>query len=98
MRKRTKKTARIIFAVLVVFGFVLGLSVSASAQTLEPKLLWKKQFKWEINSVDLATESSDVILSLTSGEIILFNKNGNERFHWGPRVDRGGGAVSISKD
>ena len=98
MRTRNGKTTKIIFAALVLFGFVLALSVSASAQSLDPKLLWRKEFKWKINSLDLATESGDVILSLVSGEIILLNKNGKERFHWGPRVDRGGGAVSISKD
>lgn len=31
-------------------------------------------------------------------EVILYDKDGNERFHWGPRVDRGAGGGQISDD
>ena len=68
-------------------------------EALEPTLKWKKEFKYEVKNVDLATETGDVILSLENGgQIILFDKDGNERFHWGPRIDRVAGAAHISKD
>lgn len=82
--------------ILTLMIFIIGWAVEAEA--LQPKLLWEKEFKQEIDFIDLATESGDVILSLGKREIILYDKNGNKRFHWGPRIDRRTGGVGISKD
>ena len=79
--------------IICVLGWVIR------AEALEPTLKWKKEFKYKVKNVDLATETGDVILSLENGgEIILFDKDGNERFHWGPRIDRRAGGARISKD
>lgn len=93
MRERSYRPVTLI---LVLVMFILGWAVKAEA--LEPTLKWKKEFKYEITSVDLAIETGDVILALNGREIILFDKQGNKRFHWGPRVDRNVGNVGISKD
>ena len=85
---------RLISALIIC---VLGWAMRAEA--LEPTLKWKKEFKYKVRNVDLATETGDVILSLENGgEIVLFDKDGNERFHWGPRIDRRAGGAGISKD
>lgn len=93
MGRGSKKPITLILALII---FVLGWAMKA--QALEPTLKWKKEFKYEIGSVDLAIETGDVILDLNGREIILFDKQGNKRFHWGPRVDRNVGNVGISKD
>lgn len=74
------------------------------AEALEPRLLWKKEFRYTVKNIDLAAGSGDVLVALkgkgngVGKEVILFDKDGNERFHWGPRMDRRAGAVTISKD
>lgn len=88
---------KIIVAVLALI-FVSVLAIAATAEALEPNLLWKKDFKYTIESVDLAYETGEVIAGLGGSEVILFDKAGKERFHWGPRIDRAGGGVKISKD
>lgn len=94
MRKLGAKGMTMILALMV---FAIGWAMKAEA--LEPTLKWKKEFKHRVKNVDLATETGDVILSLENGgEIILFDKDGNERFHWGPRIDRRAGGAGISKD
>jgi len=94
MRKKANKAITIFLALII---FVLGPAMKAHA--LEPTLKWKKEFKHEVKNVDLATDTGDVILSLEKGgEVVLFDKDGNERFHWGPRIDRRAGAAHISKD
>lgn len=94
MRKRSCKPATAILALVI---FTIGWAMQAEA--LEPTLKWKKEFKYKVKDVDLATETGDVILSLENGgQIILFDKDGNETFHWGPRIDRVAGGVGISKD
>jgi len=87
---------KILVAALILIGVFANWVTFAEA--LDVKLLWKKEFKHGINALDLATETGDVLISLNKKEIILFDKSGNERFHWGPRIDRACGVVSISKD
>jgi len=94
MRKRINKRIMLILALTI---FVLGWAMRADA--LEPTLKWKKEFKYKVKDADLAADTGDVILSLeNAGEVILFDKDGNERFHWGPRIDRRAGRAVISKD
>ncbi|MEW6067401.1 MAG: hypothetical protein AB1610_03795 [Nitrospirota bacterium] len=77
---------KIMVTILAFIGFVSLIAVTTEA--LEPKLLWEKEFKHKISTLDLATETGDVIVNLKAGrEVILYDKNGNERFHWGPRID-----------
>lgn len=94
MGKVINKTMGMLLALI----FVSILSMATTAEALEPRLLWEKKFKYPIDSVDLATETGQVILSLDKREIILYDRNGNERFHWGPRIDRAAGGAQISKD
>lgn len=101
LRRKTKMNKRInttIVRGLALIAFFSILLIEIRAEALDPKLLWKKEFKQEIESVDLATESGDVILSLGKREIIIYDRTGNKRFHWGPRIDRMAGGVGISKD
>jgi WD40 repeat protein len=63
-----------------------------------------KEFKYKVKHMDLATGSGDVVVVLkgkegVGKEVILFDKGGNERFHWGPRMDRRvGWSGTISND
>lgn len=96
-RKMNKNICKAMLFRVVLVGLVLSLPIRAEA--LEPKLLWKKEFKDEVNSVGLAKETGEVIVGTSeSSQVILYDKNGNERFHWGPRADRGAYDVRISKD
>lgn len=90
--------SRILLSFLTLIGVISIITFAVKAEALEPKLLWEKEFKHNIESVDLATETGDVILSLDKKEIILLDKNGIEKFHWGPRIDRIVGGTQISKD
>jgi WD40 repeat protein len=91
-----------------IIGFFILIGVLASwvtfAEALDVKLLWKKEFRYKVKSIDFATDSGDVLVALqgkdegVGKELILFDKGGNERFHWGPRMDRMVGSPTISKD
>lgn len=84
---------------LVLTVFISAFIPTAKAEALEPKLLWEKTLPFKIYDVKMAAESGDVILSSKEArQIILYDKNGNERFHWGPRIDRRPHKVSISAD
>jgi hypothetical protein len=99
MRRNVKKTA-------ITFFILIGTLVSwvTFAEALDVKLLWKKEFRYKVKSIDFATGSGDVLVALkgkdegVGKEVILFDKSGNERFHWGPRMDRMVGSPTISKD
>jgi phosphoribosyl-AMP cyclohydrolase len=91
-----------------IIGFFILIGVLASwvtfAEALDVKLLWKKEFRHEVKDIDFAAGSGDVLVALkgkdeTIGkEVLLFDKGGNERFHWGPRMDRMAGSLTMSKD
>jgi hypothetical protein len=91
---------------IIAFFIVIGVLVNwvTFAEALDVKLLWKKEFRYKVKSIDFATGSGDVLVALkgkdegVGKELILFDKGGNERFHWGPRMDRRVGPVTISKD
>ncbi len=100
MKSSIKKT--VIEALLIIGVLVNWVTI---AQALDVKLLWKKEFKYRVKHINLATGSGDVIVVLkgkeggVGKEIILFDKAGNERFHWGPRMDRRvGWSATISND
>jgi len=85
---------------VAIFIFVFSAPVFAMApevDALEPSLLWEKKFDKRVRSVILAKDSGDVVISIKD-EIFLFDKNGNETSHWGPRLDRVSGNVDISSD
>ena len=88
-----------IYMIAVMLLVLVGCATigKPSAHAIEPKLLWTKTFESTIMSAEMARDTGDVILS-TSEEVILYDKDGNERFHWGPRVDRGAGIADISDD
>jgi hypothetical protein len=94
-----KIVGKIILMFMILGSFLLVPLMTADVEALEPKLLWKREFKQKVKNVDLAAETGDVILSLENrGEIILFDKDGNKRFHWGPRMDRRAGGARIARD
>lgn len=92
-----KKTA----AVLVLAFLILMVAIAVNAEALEPKLLWEKQMPFEVSggSIEMAAQSGDVIVfSQETRKIILYDKNGNKRFQWGPRIDRQPIGADISDD
>ena len=94
---QSRSTRKTIFLFFVFFALIL--SIAAKAQALEPKLLWEKKLPFKIYDLKMAAESGDVILSSKDArQIILYDKNGNKRFHWGPRVDRAPFGIDISAD
>jgi hypothetical protein len=95
---KTNINIKAIFIILVLAVFCASTLALTKAEALEPKLLWEKELKAKLHEATLATESADVIIAKGKNEIVVFDKNGNETFHWGPRIDRHCGGVSISKD
>jgi len=82
----------------VLTGLILALLPDAHAQTLQPRLLWEKKLPFK-GSVGMARISGDVlVLSQDARQIILYDQNGKEVFHWGPRVDRQPLGADISDD
>jgi hypothetical protein len=96
---KTNINIKAIFIILVLAVFCLSALALTKAEALEPKLLWEKEFKSsQNNKVDIARESGHVIVSDGKKEVILYDREGNELFHWGPRIDRHCGGVRISDD
>jgi dipeptidyl aminopeptidase/acylaminoacyl peptidase len=92
---------RIMIVVLLLIGFSVNWVTFAEA--LDVKLLWMKEFKNSLIGIDFADVSGDLLISKgkkdnVMREIILYDKGGNERFHWGPRMDRRVGVATISDD
>jgi len=83
---------RLIINKLVLVNFILMSSAIISvgkAEALQLRLLWQKALPFEASDIIMASQSGDIILySREARQIILYDKNGNKRFHWGPRVDR----------
>jgi len=90
MRKRSSIPITFFLALIIL---IIGCVMKAEA--LEPRLLWKKEFKASINT-QLAKESGDVVIDNGIPDIILIDKSGNTRFAWGPRVDRNAYFPNIS--
>jgi hypothetical protein len=94
MRKGNNK---VILVALALAMFVSMLPIELTAQTLQPRLLWEKRLPFKIYDIRMAGESGDVILSSKEArQIILYDRQANKRFHWGPRVDRQPFGVDIS--
>jgi len=90
---------RTILVVLALISFVSILPIAARTQTIAPRLLWEKTTPFEIGSIEMARQSGDVIISSRGArQIILYDKDGNKRFHWGPRIDRQPMGIDISYD
>ena len=88
-----------------IYRFIIVLAIALTgcatlkdtAVALEPRLLWEKEFEGSIRDIAMAKESGDVIVSITK-EVILYDRDGKEIFHWGPRIDRDTGSVDITAD
>jgi len=94
MKKRSNKPMAIILALIIS---IIGWAVKAEA--LEPRLLWEKTMPFEIGSIEMAAQSGNVIISSRKArQIILYDRNGNKRFHLGPRIDRQPMGIGISDD
>lgn len=94
MRKRNIKSMALILALII---FIVGWAIKTEA--LSPKLLWEKKLPFKPDSIKMAASSGDVIIySQEARQIILYDKNGNKRFHWGPRIDRQPMGIDISDD
>jgi hypothetical protein len=92
---------KISIAALISIGVFI--SCVTFAEALDAKLLWKKEFKNASIGVDFADKSGDLLITKgkkdnVTREVILYDKDGNERFHWGPRMDRRVGVATISND
>jgi len=86
---------------MIAFSILIGVLISWArfAEALEPRLLWEKKLPFKTDDIRMATRSGDIILySQEARQIILYDKSGNKRFHWGPRIDRQPMGVSISYD
>jgi len=94
MGKESRKPMILILA-LTIYAFGWAMKVEA----LEPRLLWKKAIPFEIGSIKMARQSGDVILSNRDArQIILYDRKGIKRFHWGPRIDRQPMGIDLSDD
>jgi hypothetical protein len=86
-------------AIKVLLLVALILIMPVSAEALEAKLLWEKELPFDVMRIKMANQSGDVLLySQKARQIILFDKNGNEVFRWGPRIDRQPMGADISDD
>ena len=89
-----------IYMIVVMLLVLMGCATIGKppAHALEPKLLWEKEFEGSRHlGYDLAETSGDVIIRIDK-EVMIYDKDGNERFHWGPRVDRYPTNADISND
>ena len=94
IKKLSKKTT-----VLCLASSVLLMVMVVKVQALEPKLLWEKKLNFEITDIAFARNTGDIIVSgKYARKIVLFDKQGNLRFEWGPRIDRQPIGVDISAD
>jgi hypothetical protein len=98
VRSNNKK---IVMAALILSGVLVNWV--AFAEALDVKRLWKKTFKGAAIGIDFAMSSGDLLISKgktdnVMREAIFYDKDGNERFHWGPRTGIRVGSVDISKD
>jgi hypothetical protein len=86
-------------AVEILFLIIFITSWAEKAEALEPRLLWEKTIPFEIGIIKTAAQSGDVIISSRKArQIILYDKQGNKRFHWGPRIDRQPMGIDLSDD
>lgn len=86
--------------ILFIGVFLMFFSFSELCHALQPKLLWKKEFKERISSVAFAKESGDVIFvhGDKKNRITLIDKEGNIRWQWGPDLERTITHISVSED
>ena len=110
--KKTKKEVLVkegklrsgIFMIAVMLLVLMGCATigKPSAHALEPKLLWEKEIKDEEGKlvyVIFADKSGDTLIHRKDDrELIVYDKDGNERFHWGPRIDINPVIAEISSD
>jgi len=95
--KTNIRKAMVLWVALI--GLILLLPFNSHAQTLQPRLLWEKKLPFTPDEIKMASISGDVLVwSQDARQIILYDKNGNKVFHWGPRVDRQPMGVDISDD
>jgi hypothetical protein len=90
---------KIITTMLFLVFSATVFAMAPSVEALETKLLWEKELPFAPQGMVMAAESGDMLLySKKAREIVLFDKNGNEVFHWGPRIDRQPMGADISDD
>ena len=83
--------------ILALIISIIGWALEAEA--LQPRLLWEKRLPFKADDIKMATKSGDIVVySQVARQIILYDKSGVKRFHWGPRIDRQPMAVNISDD
>lgn len=96
---KTPTTTKIFIAVLILIISAPVFAMAPRVEALETKLLWEKELPFEPQGMAMAAESGDILLySQKAREIVLYDKNGNEVFHWGPRIDRQPMGADISSD
>jgi hypothetical protein len=86
-----------VITILSVATFLSLFAMVSMAEALDPKLLWEKEFEPKRFHIELAVTSGDVLIS-AQREVIVYDKEGNEKAHWGPRIDRTIYGSSISAD
>jgi hypothetical protein len=98
---KTKTDIKALLVITALAVFCVSALALIKAEALEPKLLWEKEFPFEVSggNIQMASKSGDVLIfSRDERQIILYDINGNEVFHWGPRVDRQPRDIDISSD
>jgi hypothetical protein len=94
---KTNINIKAFFIILALAVFCASTLAPMRAEALEPKLLWKKELPFKVSDIKMASESGNIILSSKKArQIIMYDMNGNEIFHWGPRIDRLPFSVDIS--
>lgn len=88
--------------VFLAIGLLL-FSLPSISFSLEPRLLWKREFKKAVSLFELAKGSGDVIFAHEiqnepQKAISIVNKNGETIMQWGPKPERVISSVSISKN
>jgi len=84
---------------LILALTIVTIGWAVKVEALGPRLLWEKTMPFKIGGTKMAAISADVIVySRDASQIILYDKQGNKRFHWGPRIDRQPMGIDISDD
>lgn len=84
-----------LFGTLIPLFLIIGMATKAEA--LETRLLWEKKLPFKADRVKIAAVTGDVIAySQDARQIILYDKDGNEPFRWGPKPARQPIGVNIS--
>lgn len=77
------------FIKMIAVAFLLTGIAAQNANALEVKKLWEKEFDFKVSIFDFDIDTGKIIVgSKYARKIIVFDKDGNITYEWGPRIDR----------